>query len=92
MLAHRYLMYLVGPILGDELSSLPRARPWISYEEDFMHSHFTVCHALLPLLLVFDTGIRSIIHSRGSPSKEPVNELPLLSVMTKPWEGKGFSC
>ena len=84
-------MYLVGPILGDELGSLSRARPWISYEEDLMHSHFTACHALLPLLLIFDTSLRSIIHSRGSPSKEAVNELPLFSVMTKSWENKGFS-
>jgi hypothetical protein len=57
-----------------------------------MHSHFTACHPLLPLLLIFDTGLRSIIHGRGSPSKEPVNELPLLSVTSQPWEDKGFTC
>ena len=75
-------MYLVGPIPFDELGSLPRARPWISDQEDLMYSHLTACHALLPLLLIFDTCLRSFIDSRGSPSKEAVNELPLLSVLS----------
>ena len=92
MLVHRYLMYLVGPIPVDELGSLSRAKQWISDEEDLMHSHFMISHALLPLLLIFDTGLWSIIHSRGRPRKEAVNELPLLSLMVKPWEGKNFSC
>ena len=91
---HRYLMYLVGPVPVDELGSLSRARPWISDQEDLMHSHFPPCHALLPLFLNFeDTCLRSIIHgSRGSPSKKPVNEVPVVSRVRLAREGKGIRC
>ena len=91
---HRYLMHLVGPVPVDELGSLSRSRPWISNQEDLMHSHFPTCHALLPLLLNFeDTCLRSIIHgSRGSPSKKPVNEVPVVSRVRLAREGKGIRC